>query len=265
MACIRKNIRLYIKYISVTVKSIMQYKMSFLLMLIGRFLLAFNGFLAIYFLFSGFTQMKGYTYGDVLLCFSIMQMSFAIAECLGSGFKGFSGMVKRGEFDRMLLRPCSLILQVVGTRFEIGRLGPMITALITLIIGINKSQVSWGFSKWLTLSFMIIGGTFLFIGLFMLGACFCFFSIEDAGIMNVLTYGAKEHGKYPVDIYGKGLMKFCTYVIPYALIQYYPLQYLLGRTDRWEYILFPFGIAIFMLFCYGLWVFGVRNYKSCGN
>ncbi len=265
MKRLRKNIRLYLKYVSVILRSTMQYKLSFLLMLIGRFILAFNGFVAIFFLFSGFTQIRGYTYGDILLCFSVMQMSFSIAECIASGFKAFSGIIKRGEFDRMMLRPCSLILQVIGARFELGRLGPMITSVITLIIGIRKSQVVWNMGKAVTLVFMLFGGAVLFAGLFMLGASLCFFSIEDAGIINVLTYGAKEHGKYPIDIYGKGLMQFCTYVIPYTLIQYYPLQFLLGKTDRWQYSLFPFGALLFALLCYLLWRWGVKNYKSCGN
>lgn len=259
------NMKLYMKYVSVILQSTMQYKLSFVLMLIGRFVMAFTGFLGIFFLFSGFTQIKGYTYGDIVLCFSIIQMSFAIAECVGSGFKGFSGVVKRGEFDRMLLRPRSLILQVIATRFELGRLGPMLTAVITLVIGIRESNVVWDFSKWITLFFMIIGGTFLFVGLFMLGASICFFSIEDAGIINVLTYGAKEHGKYPVDIYGNSLMKFCTYIIPYTLIQYYPLQFLIGKTEHWQYAFYPFEVSIFMMICYGIWRYGVRNYKSCGS
>lgn len=135
------NMKLYMKYVSVILQSTMQYKLSFVLMLIGRFVMAFTGFLGIFFLFSGFTQIKGYTYGDIVLCFSIIQMSFAIAECVGSGFKGFSGVVKRGEFDRMLLRPRSLILQVIATRFELGRLGPMLTAVITLVIGIRESKI----------------------------------------------------------------------------------------------------------------------------
>ena len=262
---IRKNITLYIRYAEICIRSIMQYKMSFFLMILARFLLAFSEFLAIKFLFSGFEEIKGYTYGDVLLCFSIIQMSFTFAELFGNGFKAFAGMVKRGEFDRMLLRPCSLILQIIGTRFEIGRIGPMITAVITLCIGIANSNIRWNAVMILTLVLMIVGGTLLFIGLFMLGASFCFFTIEDTSIINVLTYGAKTHGKYPIDIYGKGIMNFCTYIIPYTLIQYYPLQYLLGKTSKWIVAFYPVGIAGFLAICYGIWCIGVRNYKSCGS
>lgn len=262
---IKETIKLYVKYASVCTQSVMQYKLSFLLMIIGRFIMAFSELIAIQFLFSGFSQIKDYTYGDVLLCFSIIQMSFTFAELFGNGFKAFSGMVKRGEFDRMMLRPCSLLLQVMGTRFEIGRTGPLLTALIMLALGIRHSQITWNILTVWTLAAMVIGGTFLFIGLFMLEASFCFFSIEDTSLINVLTYGAKTHGKYPIDIYGKGILRFCTYVIPYTLIQYYPLQFLLGKTRSWYLAFCPLGMIVFLLVCYFIWQFGVKHYQSCGS
>ncbi len=174
-------------------------------------------------------------------------------------------MVRGGEFDRMVLRLRSLILQVIGSRFEVGRTGPLFTALITLILGIMHSQITWNIMTIWTIAAMIIGGTLLFIGLFMLEASFCFFSIEDTSLVNVLTYGAKTHGKYPIDIYGRGILRFCTYVIPYTLIQYYPLQFLLGKTRNWHLAFFPLGIIVFFLICNFIWQFGVRNYKSCGS
>ncbi len=167
---IKRNMVLYFRYASMCLKSVMQYKVSFLLMIAGRFLLAFNEFVAIKFLFSNLINIKGYSYGDMLLCFSIMQMSFTFAELFGNGFQVFSGTVKRGEFDRMLVRPISPILQVMGNKFEIGRTGPMITAVVTLVIGIKNSQAEWGVMAYFTLALMVTGGTVLFVGLFMLGA-----------------------------------------------------------------------------------------------
>ncbi|GFI22854.1 hypothetical protein IMSAGC011_01630 [Lachnospiraceae bacterium] len=262
---IKEILKLYFKYASVCTQSVMEYKLSFLLMVIARFMIAFCELIAIQFLFSGFTQIKGYTYGDVLLCFSVIQMSFTFAELFGSGFKSFSGMVRSGEFDRMMLRPCSLILQIMGNSFAVGRIGPLFTAIVTLVLGIRHSQITWSIMTVWTMAVMIIGGMLLFIGLFMLGASFCFFSIQDTALINVLTYGAKSHGKYPIDIYGKGILRFCTYVIPYTLIQYYPLQFLLGKTRNWHLAFCPLGITVFLLICYFIWRFGVKHYKSCGS
>lgn len=261
----RKSISLYFKYISVILQSSMQYKLSFILMLIGRFFVTFSSFLGIYFIFSSFTDIKGYSYGDVLLCFSILQLSFYLAECFANGFAAFSGLVIRGDFDRILLRPCSPILQVLGTKFDLSRVGQMISSIIMLIMGIRSSQVQWTAGRVMTAVLMVAGGILLFSGLFMIGAAICFFSLEDPRCINMLTYGACEHGKYPIDVYGKGLMKFCTYIIPYTLIQYYPLQYVLGRTDNWLYALCPTGIVLFLLLCYGFWRFGMGHYTSSGS
>ncbi len=260
-----ENLTLYFKYASVCTQSVMEYKLSFLLMVIARFMIAFCELIAVQFLFSGFTQIKGYTYGDVLLCFSVVQMSFTFAELFGRGFKSFSGMVRKGEFDRMMLRPCSLILQIMGNSFAVGRIGPLFTAIVTLALGIRHSRITWSVMTVWTMAAMIIGGMLLFIGLFLLEASFCFFSIQDTALINVLTYGAKSHGKYPIDIYGKGILWFCTYVIPYTLVQYYPLQFLLGKTRDWRLAFCPLGIIVFLLICYCIWRFGVKHYKSCGS
>ena len=123
----------------------------------------------------------------------------------------------------------------LGTRFELGRLAAIATAVITLIIGIKESNIEWGMSNIMTMVFMVLGGTILFIALFLLEAAFCFFTIEDGGILHMLTYGAREHGKYPLDVYGNGIKNICTYFVPYTLVQYYPLQYLLGKTDPVSY------------------------------
>lgn len=264
-SAIKRNIRIYLKYIAVVLRGAMSYKTSFFLMIVGRFVLAFNGFIAIYFLFSGFSNVKGYSYGDILLCFAVMQLSFAVAECISTGFKTISGIIKEGKFDRILLRPVSPVLQVLGSRFEIGRVGPMISAVIVLAIGIRESGIAWQPDKMFTLVMMILGGILLFSALFMLGAVICFFSIEDGGIMNILTYGARDHGKYPFDIYGKGIMRVCTYIVPYTLVQYYPLQYLLGKSNHVIYAFYPLGSLVFVVVAYLFWRMGVKNYKSSGS
>lgn len=261
----RRGISLYLKYAAANLQSTMQYKLSFVLMVIGRFLVDFGGFLGISFLFSNFETIKGYTYGEVMLCFGLIRLSFAIAECISTGFSSFSGAVKRGDFDRILVRPRSTLLQVIGMRFELVRMGPMFTALIMISVGIHNSRIEWTAGRIFTVVLMVLAGILLFVGLFMIGATVCFFAIEDSGCVNLLTYGAKEHGKYPVDVYGNEMMRFCTYVIPYALVQYYPLQYVLGKSECWWYGLYPIGTVVFLMVCYGFWRFGVAHYKSSGS
>ena len=262
---LKAGIKLYLHYIAISLRCSMQYKVSFILMVTGRFLVSFNGILGVYFMMSRFGHVQGYTFGEVLLCFSAIQMDFALAECIGGGFAMFSGIVRQGEFDRILLRPHSAVLQVLGSKFRIDRIGLILQAVVMFVYGIAISSIVWTTGRVITVVLMLVGGTALFIGFFWLRAAFTFFTMEGVEAFNILTYGAKEHGKYPVDIYGKKMLQVCTYIIPYTLRQYYPLQYLLGRTERWYYGLYPFGIAGTMLVCYGAWKFGMRHYQSAGS
>lgn len=262
---IKVSLRLYKHYISINVRSMMQYKTSFLLTAIGQFLVSFNVFLGVFFMFQRFSNVKGFSYSEVLLCFSVMLLEFSLAEMWARGFDSFSGMVRSGSFDRVLVRPQSEILQVLGSKFELTRIGRMLQAVIMFVYGIARSDISWTFAKVCTVIFMLIGGTCLFTGLFMIYAALCFFTLEGLEFMNVLTDGAREYGKYPIGVYGKRMLQFTTFVVPYALVQYYPLLYLLGRTTNPLYMLLPLGAILFLLPCYLLWRVGVRHYKSSGS
>ena len=108
------SIKLYCRYISINLRSMMQYKTSFFLSMTGQFLVSFNVFLGIFFMFQRFSQVEDFTYRQVLLCYSLVLMEFSLAEMFARGFDAFSGMVRRGEFDRILVRPQGEILQVLG-------------------------------------------------------------------------------------------------------------------------------------------------------
>lgn len=257
--------RLYARYVSVAVRCVMAYRGSFILGMISRFLVAFRGLIALGFLFSGFAHIKGYTYADVMLCYAVVEMSFAIAECISSGFASFALQIKRGGFDTVLVRPRSAVLQVLGAGFELERAGALMSALLALGIGLYVHQVHLTFRHMMTLLMMVIGGTGVFVGLFMFGAAICFFAVEESSALNLFTYGGRDHGKYPIDVYGKHLFRFCTFVIPYTLVQYYPLQLLIGRSDCWLYALCPLGVLPFLAVCYAFWRFGVRHYTSTGS
>lgn len=260
-----QSVKLYMHYISINIRCMMQYKTSFLLSAIGQFLISFNVFLGIFFMFQRFPKVESFTYSEVLLCFSIILLEFSLAEMFARGFDEFSSMVRQGEFDRVLVRPQGEIIQVLGSKFELTRIGRMLQAIVMFVYGVTKSGVSWNFSKILTIIFMVLGGTAVFAGLFLIYAAICFFTLEGLEFMNVFTDGAREFAKYPIGIYGKKMLLFTTFCIPYALIQYYPLLYILGKKTSISYMLLPLAAIWFLIPALLLWKFGVRHYKSSGS
>nr|WP_079422005.1 ABC-2 family transporter protein [Clostridium oryzae] len=257
--------KLYFKYFSIQLKSIMQYKVSFLLSTIGQGLSTLFSFISMYFLFQRFGNIKGYSFNEVLLCFSGIFMSFSLAECFGRGFDNFSSIISNGEFDRIMTRPRNEIIQVLGTRMEFSRVGRMIQALIVFIYAINTCGVSWTVDKMFTLIFMVLAGTILFFSLFMIYAAFCFFTLEGLEFINIFTDGGREIAQYPLDIYQKWVLRVFTFFIPLAFVNYYPLLYIIGRNDNPTYMFSPIIAVAFVIPAYIFWKFGIKHYKSTGS
>lgn len=243
----------------------MQYKTSFLMMTLGQFLVSFTAFIGIYFMLTRFHTVDGFEFSEVLLCFSIILMSFSISECFARGFDVFPRLIKSGDFDRILIRPRNEIFQVLTSHIEFSRVGRFLQALFMLVYAIPASGIAWSFDKVLTLIFMLVGGVVVFTALFMLYAGLSFFTIEGLEFMNIFTDGSREFGKYPLSIYGEGILKFFTYIIPIALFQYYPFLYIIGKSDKILYMFLPLFGIIFFVPCYLFFKLGVRKYKSTGS
>lgn len=261
----KKNLTLYFNYVSVLLKSTMEYKASFFLSVIGQALITFNDVAGMYFLFARFHRVKGFTFNEIIFCCSIVLMSFSIAESFARGFDSFSSLIISGEFDRMLVRPRSLILQVLGSKFEFGRIGRLLQGMLLLLYGIVYGSIHWTIGKAVTVIFMLTGGVAVFSGLFLIYASLCFFTIEGLEFINIFTDGARNFGMYPISIYGKNILKICTFIIPYSLFQYYPLLYLFDKTSNAVFIFLPLASILFLILCYALWRFGVSKYKSTGS
>lgn len=257
--------RLYFKYLGIQLRCQMQHKGSFFLNMLGQALSSLTTFFGVYFMFLRFNTVAGFTYAEVLLCFAAVLLSFSAAECFGRGFDVFSRMLGNGQFDRILVRPRNEVFQVLGTNTDFTRLGRFLEAVVVFIWAIPHCGVLWTWDKVLVLALMLVCGTLVFIGLFIVYAALCFFTTEGLEFINIFTDGGREFGRYPFSIYGEGALKFFTFGVPLALFQYYPLLYLLGRTGHWWYALLPLASLLFLIPCLLLWKLGVRHFRSTGS
>ena len=246
-------------------KSQMQYKISFTLLIIGRFFLTASEIIVIFFLFNKYNSVKGFSVEDVLVCAAAIKMAFALAECFARGFDAFPSVVRNGEFDRIMMRPRNEIFLVLSSKIEFTRIAGFLQGAAILIFAASVGGVVWTPDKIFTYVLMIIAGVVVFSSLFLIYAGLCFFTLEGLEFMNVFTDGGRNFGQYPFAVYGSRVLKFFTFVIPHALFQYYPLLYVLGRETNKLYMLSPLLAMLFIIPAYAFWRFGVKKYKSNGS
>jgi ABC-2 type transport system permease protein len=245
----------------------MEYRTSFILLSIGQFFVPFLIFVSIFFLFQRFPNVGGWSLYEVALCYSVVHIAFSLSECFARGFDNFSSIVVNGDFDRILVRPRSIIVQVLGSKFEFTRVGRLTQSIIVLVYALSHMDAAWNIYKVITLVLMIASGIFIFTGIYMLGAALCFWTIEGIEVVNIFTDGGREISQYPLSIYKDWIRKFFTFVIPFGTVNYLPLMYILDKVhgNAALYMLTPLFGVIFIIPCILVWSIGVRHYKSTGS
>lgn len=245
----------------------MEYRTSFFLLSIGQFFVPFLIFVSMFMLFQRFSNIGGWSLYEVALCYAVIHMGFSISECFVRGFDAFSSLVVNGDFDRILVRPRSTILQVLGSKFEFTRIGRLSQSIIVLIFSITNLDVGWDIYKIITLILMVVSGIFIFAGIYMIGATLCFWTIEGLEVVNILTDGGREISQYPLNIYHDWIKKFFTFVIPFGTVNYLPLMYIFDKVEGNQilYMITPLFGILFVIPCILIWSIGVRHYKSTGS
>lgn len=261
-------LRLYARYIGVSFRSQMQYPGAFVASSLGAFASTITDFIAIWALFARFRQVEGWRFADVALLYGTIGIAFAFADALTRGFDVFGEQfVRTGDFDRLLVRPRSTVLQLLGYELRATRIGRLAQGVLALWIGVQLSSVGWTLGASATIAFAVLGGVALFSGILVLQGTLAFWTVESLEIVNALTYGGVEAGQYPMDIYARWFRNFVTFVVPLASVSYFPVSAVLGRGDAdavWWRLTPAFGF-LFLAVSLVVWRFGVRRYTSTGS
>ena len=264
------RLRLYFRYVAISAKSQMEYRASFLMLSFGQFLVTCIEFASIWLLFQRFGGISGWTLPEVALFYGMINTAFAFADAAARGFDLFGPMIRSGDFDRLLLRPRSTVLQVAGTELTLRRVGRLAQGLIVLTWACTSPDIAWTAGKAALLLGAIVGGICLFVGIIVLQATAAFWTTETLEMFNTLSYGGVQTGQYPLSIYARWLQRFFTFVVPLAAISYFPGIAILGKAD-------PLGSPIFLRYLAPLlgpvflalstqaWKLGVRHYQSTGS
>lgn len=256
--------KLYLKFLSIHFRSAMTYRSSFFLSCLGHLLITTNVFLSVVFLLDRFGSVGGYTLPQLSLCYAVILAGTSLAECFARGIDAFGRILSEARFDRIMLRPRPLLFQVLCQDMKPTMFARVLQAAVMLVWAIGSGAVVWTPVKAIVLALMILCGAGVFFGVYLVNACVTFFTLEHIEALNIFMDGPREYGKYPFGIYGKPVLIILTFLVPLALVQHWPLQYLFDRGPAW-YGLLPIVSLVFLIPCGLLWRLGVRHYRSTGS
>lgn len=257
--------KLYLNSLKLYLKSQLEYKKSFITGFLSQILVMFTYYFVIIALFNKFDNIKGYTKYEVLLCFAIIQFGFSINETFARGIDTFENLIIRGEFDRLLLRPKNILLQALSSDYDLIKISRILQSLIILIISLVKLNINFNIYKVIALLLMLISSIVIFFSIFLLMASYCFITIQGLEVKNLFTDGGKQLAQYPISIFNKHFIFIFTFIIPYAFVNYYPLLYLLGKSNNKLLIASPLIVFIYLIPSIISFKWGIKKYTSVGS
>jgi ABC-2 type transport system permease protein len=262
---------LYGRYVAASIRAQMAYPAGLALMTGGSFLVTVVEFIGVWALFGRFGHIAGWRLGEVALFYGLASVTFAIADAVTRGFDIFGSVfVKTGAFDRLLLRPRSAALQLLGYELRLTRVGRLTQGLIVFGVGMAMTHIGFGLGSAVILLFAIAGGVALFSGLFVLQATLSFWTVESLEAVNILTYGGETAAEYPLNVYARWFRDFLLWGVPIGCVTYLPMLAAMGRPDplgapAWLTPLAPAAGFAFLGAALFTWRFGVRRYTSTGS
>ena len=263
-------LRMWFVYAGASIRGQMQYRVSFVLGVVGQFLATVIEFVAVWTLFDRFGALEDWTLSEVALFYGVAHMAIAIADLLGKGFDHAGGLIRMGTLDRLLLRPRTTVLQLLGYEFTLRRLGRLAQGALVFAWALGNVEVAWTLPSALLVLVTVLSGACLFLGLFTLRGTMSIWTVQTLEMMSATTYGGVQAAQYPLSIYEGWFRRFFTYLIPLAAVTYFPLVSAMGKPDplgvpHWVGAMSWIVGPIFLACAFAFWNWGLRYYTSTGS
>ena len=261
---------LWRRLVGAQVRSQFQYRLSFGLGFLGAGLISFVDFLAVLVIFHNVPSLDTWTVHEVAFLYAVSSIAFGLTDMLIGHLDEFPQLIRTGNFDILLVRPRSTLLQIFASDFAMRRFAKVVQGLVVLVYAATGLSVDWTPLRLLFLVLCVPVGMVIFGSIWVVGACIAFWTTDGGEFTNAFTYGGNFMAQYPIDIYSTWLRRFLAYIVPLAFVCYFPALYILDKPD-------PLGLPRFLEFASPViaggaalvasfvWRFAVRHYRSAGG
>jgi ABC-2 type transport system permease protein len=252
------------------IRAAAQYPVSMVLLALVTAVVSVLDAAAILVLFSRAPRIAGFGVSEVLFLYGTSALSFAISDIVFGTTERLGFHVREGTLDAMLVRPVSPLIQIATEGFTPRRLGKLVPAVLVLGYALNRLDVPWTPGRAAMIPVMVLSGTAIFSGLWVLTGAVQFVLVDSHGASKSLTYGGAFLTQYPMTMFARDFVRGVTFVVPLAFVNWQPALYVLDRSD-------PLGLPGAARFASPAvaaalggvaaltWRAGLRHYRSTGS
>lgn len=254
-------------FVRVSWAKAMEYKADFGFMAMTILLNLASSILFWVFLSASSLTIVDWSYPELVIYACVM----TLGQTFGEFFFGLGELpyaIMSGQIDVWMTKPLSVYAMLVGANLNLGYiLAKFVLAAISLGMGIVYFQISITFAMVGFMFILMIIGT-LVNQLFQLAIYALAYWVDKVDFLSQLFYQFQDFLQYPLDCFPNLVRYGLTFVLPYALVSYYPSLALLGRLgENWPMILLMYVIIliIFTFISVTMVRLGEKHYDSNGG
>lgn len=259
-------LKLYKTFIVQHLKKLMEYRVDFLTGACSFLINQITNIVFIGIIFSQIPDLDGYLFYEILFIYGFSLIPRGIDHLFTDNlWKVAWFIVRKGNFDKYLIRPISPLVHVIIEFIQFDALGELLTGIV--LVGISSQKLSLHYTA-VNVALMLVAvffGTFIYTAIKIACASIAFW-IKQSGSILQIFYMSSDFAKYPVTIYNQFVKTVITYVIPFAFTAFYPADYILRGSNPWFHIGGTVVVSIvLMVLSVMVWNRGLRAYESAGS
>lgn len=274
-----KFIQIYWVFIKQQMKSLMEYRFDFAMGMVGLTIYQIASFLLLLLVFSQVKAIGEYSFEEILLLYGFSQIIRGVDHIYNDNMWAIAwNSIKDGRFILYLIRPVNPVLYIVMERVQFDGFGEVLLGIAVFLYAKAELGLVFGLKGTLVLLFFILTGLMIYFAVKLICVSVAFWTVSSGELMT-MVYEVNSFTKYPLDFYRNGGLQFLlTYVLPFAIVSYFPMIYFL-RDECFLSSILGFSISspdlligfvgliavVFMLLSLTVWRFGLRHYQPTGT
>ncbi len=252
------------------IKSHMEYRLDFFLRVTMGVVWNLTSLVFIWAVLARFKSMAGWSQGEIFFIYTLRLLAHAGYCLLFHNVQMVSRYVRRGGFDRVLLRPLNPLIQLITWEYDPAGIGDLGLGLVCFVVVSRLLEFQWTPPAIAFLLLVMAGGCLIELSLFLIINTLAFWITEASRLTWIVLTFSDNFALYPLDIYNGVLQFVLTFLVPVGFMSYYPATAFLNRmgdtlfSPAFAYLTPLVGLALFTL-AYAFWRVGINRYQSTGS
>jgi ABC-2 type transport system permease protein len=262
----RRLVYLYFRCLGQQMKAIMAYEANFIVLMFSAVLVQLAGLAFIWAIFQRIPDVNGWTFWQVVMMSALIFVTEGVGSLFFEGTWRLSYLVYSGQFDQVLVRPISPIVQVLAGAVGFNGLGNIVTGFVLIGIAMANVPVQWTPGRVLMLVILVVSAATIRVAINLASAASTFWIRSPWSMVPMFVHQLGDFAKYPITIYSFAVQALIVVAVPFAFVSFFPTAFVFG-VEAWSLpgLLTPL-VAIYAVVM-AVWIFrvGLNRYESSGH